>query len=120
MLGDNTVGRAVMLRPIWFQCVGIWSPTGLRYIYPTYVNCRPSNERTNRASGWSDNADCPVLRNYVYIYIYIYIFFPMARQPLGGPRPPSFYDASRSHTLDTPHSVGLLWTKDQLVAETST
>jgi hypothetical protein len=25
-----------------------------------------------------------------------------------------------AHTLDTPHSVGLLWTSDQLVAETST
>ena len=28
--------------------------------------------------------------------------------------------ASRSHTLDTPHSVGLLWTSDQSVADTST
>jgi len=28
------------------------------------------------------------------------------------------YGASRSHLLDTPHSVGLLWTSDQLVAET--
>jgi hypothetical protein len=29
-------------------------------------------------------------------------------------------EASRSHTSDTPHSVGLLWTSDQLVAKTST
>jgi hypothetical protein len=29
-------------------------------------------------------------------------------------------EASRSHTLDTPHSVGLLWTSDQPDAETST
>ena len=36
-----------------------------------------------------------------------------------GPRPPHF-EASRSHTLDTPHSVGLLWTSDQPAAETST
>jgi hypothetical protein len=28
-------------------------------------------------------------------------------------------EASRSHS-DTPHSVGLLWTSDQPVAETST
>jgi hypothetical protein len=27
---------------------------------------------------------------------------------------------SRSHTNDTPQSVGLLWTSDQPVAETST
>jgi hypothetical protein len=33
-----------------------------------------------------------------------------------GPGPPRFVDASRSHTLDTPHSVGLLWTRDQLIA----
>jgi hypothetical protein len=29
------------------------------------------------------------------------------------------YEASRWHPLDTPHSVGLLWTSDQLVAEIS-
>jgi hypothetical protein len=46
-------------------------------------------------------------------------FFPMARQPLGG-KGHLIVDASRSHTLDTPHSVGLLWTSDQPVAETST
>jgi hypothetical protein len=28
--------------------------------------CKSSYERTNGGSGWSDNADCPVLRNYVY------------------------------------------------------
>jgi len=30
------------------------------------------------------------------------------------------YGASRLHSLDTPHSVGLLWTSDQPDAETST
>jgi hypothetical protein len=41
------------------------------------------------------------------IYIYIY----------GAP----ILDVSRSYTHDdTPQSVGLLWTSDQLVAETST
>jgi hypothetical protein len=54
----------------------------------------------------------------IYIYTYIYIF-PMARQPLRGPRPPHF-SRPHDHTLDTPHSVGLLWTRDQLVAETCT
>jgi len=29
-------------------------------------------------------------------------------------------DVSRSHTNDAAQSVGLLWTSDQLVAETST
>jgi len=30
------------------------------------------------------------------------------------------FEVSRSHSLDTPQSVGLLWMNDQLVAETST
>jgi hypothetical protein len=45
-------------------------------------------------------------------------FFLMARQPLGG-LGLLIFEASRSYFLDTPHSVGLLWTSDQLVAETS-
>jgi hypothetical protein len=48
----------------------------------------------------------------------IYIFFPMTRQPLGG-LGRLIFKASRSHYLDTPQSVGLLWTSDQPVAETS-
>ena len=47
------------------------------------------------------------LMSYIYIYIYIYIY--------GAP----ILDVSRSHTT-TQQSVGLLWTSDQLVAETST
>jgi hypothetical protein len=42
----------------------------------------------------------------------------MARQSLGG-LGLLIIEASRSHS-DTPHSVGLLWTSDQPVAETST
>jgi hypothetical protein len=38
---------------------------------------------------------------------------------LYGPGPPRFVEVPRSHS-DTPHSVGLLWTRDQPVAETST
>jgi hypothetical protein len=48
-----------------------------------------------------------------------YNFFLMARQPLGGLGRlivPRLHD----HTWDTPQSVGLLWTKDQFVAEAST
>jgi len=40
------------------------------------------------------------------------IFLPMTQQLLAG-------QASRSHS-DAPHSVGLLWTSDQLDTETST
>jgi hypothetical protein len=39
---------------------------------------------------------------------------------LYGPGPRRFVEASQSYFLDTPQSVGLLWTSDQLVAETST
>jgi hypothetical protein len=46
-------------------------------------------------------------------------FFLMAQQPLGG-LGRLIFSRLHDHTLDTPHSVGLLWTRDQLVAETST
>jgi len=42
----------------------------------------------------------------------------MARQPLVG-QGLLIIEASRSHS-DTPHSVGLVWTKDQPIAENST
>jgi hypothetical protein len=45
-------------------------------------------------------------------------FLPKAQQPLGG-LGLLIFEASRLH-LDTPHSVGLLWTSDQPDAETST
>jgi hypothetical protein len=47
-------------------------------------------------------------------------FFPMARQPLGGLCHLIFRGFTITQFLDTPHSVGLLWARDQLVAETST
>ena len=47
-----------------------------------------------------------------------YISILMARQPLSGQRR-LLVEASRSHS-DTPHSVGLLWTSDRFVVETST
>jgi hypothetical protein len=43
----------------------------------------------------------------------------MARQPYTGLGLLVFVEVSRSHTLDTPQSVGLLWTSDQPVAEIS-
>jgi len=52
-----------------------------------------------------------VLMSYTYIYIYIYIY--MEHLFL------MFLDHTQRHN-DAPQSVGLLWTSDQLVAETST
>jgi hypothetical protein len=46
-------------------------------------------------------------------------FFPNSSTAPWGPRPPHF-STLHDHTLDTPHSVGLLWTRDQPIAETST
>jgi hypothetical protein len=43
----------------------------------------------------------------------------MAQQSLGG-LGRLIIERLHDHTLDTPHSVGLLWTSDKLVAETST
>jgi hypothetical protein len=50
-------------------------------------------------------------------YFSLVLFFLMARQPLGGLGRLIFRDLTIT-LLDTPHSVGLLWTRDQLVAET--
>jgi len=46
-----------------------------------------------------------------------YIFFSMTQQPLVG-HGLLIIESARSHS-DTPQSVGLLWTSDQPVAETS-
>jgi hypothetical protein len=54
------------------------------------------------------------IKKYTYIYIYIRV----AQQPYSGPGR-LIVDVSTSHT-DTPHWAGLLWTRDRLVAETST
>jgi len=35
LLGDNTGGGAVMLRPIRFQCAGVWISAGLACMYIT-------------------------------------------------------------------------------------
>jgi hypothetical protein len=43
----------------------------------------------------------------------------MARQPLGG-LGRLIFPRLHDQTLDTSHSVGLLWTRDQLFVETST
>jgi len=59
--------------------------------------------------------ECKYVCMYVYINIYI---LPVALRPDTG-QGLLILEVSRSHT--THHSqVGLLWTSDQLVAETST
>ena len=57
---------------------------------------------------------------YIYIYIYIYVFFSVGSAAQRGLWPPHSRGFCWSHTTDTTQSVGLLWTSDQLVAETST
>jgi hypothetical protein len=51
---------------------------------------------------------------------YIYIFLPLSQKPLGGLGRLIFLGFTITYFLDTPHSVGLLCTSDQPVAETST
>ena len=55
---------------------------------------------------------------YPMIYKYIYIFFCGSATQRGS-WPPHSWGFSITHN-DAPQSVGLLWTSDQLVAETST
>jgi hypothetical protein len=50
---------------------------------------------------------------------FFYIFLSMAQQPLVGPGSPHYRGFTITHS-DTPQSVGLLWTRDQSDAETST
>ena len=70
-----------------------------------------------RRNSWDDNWLIPF--HIVYRKIWTVRIFSMARQPLVGQGLINI-EASRSHFLDTPHSVGLLWTSDQPDAETST
>jgi len=51
------------------------------------------------------------------VYIYIHFFIWHNSPPVGHGL--LIHEVSRSHN-DPPHSVGLLWTSDQFVAETST
>jgi hypothetical protein len=61
--------------------------------------------------------------NFKLVFIYsntLLAFFLMARQPLGGLGRLIFRGFTITHFIDTPHSVVLLWTSNQPVAETST
>jgi hypothetical protein len=54
-----------------------------------------------------------------YLILFIYLLFAVALRPNAG-HGLLILEVSRSHTMIAPQSVGLLWTSDQLVAETST
>ena len=56
---------------------------------------------------------------YVYMYINIFFFFAVALRPNAGHGVLILEVFWITHN-DAPQSVGLLWTSDELVAETST
>jgi hypothetical protein len=81
----------------------------LRFVNPIvslYTYTTPDDDLKGLAETYS---------NYNYMFL-----FSSGSTALYGPGPPRFVEFSRSHTLDTPQSIGLLWTSDQPVAETST
>jgi len=57
------------------------------------------------------------LLDYSYIVIWHHVFSPIVQQPIMGQD--LLYEFSPSLS-DTPHSIGLLWTSDGPVAQTST
>jgi hypothetical protein len=78
-----------------------------------------STRRKKRSNVFYGSAVLGLQTPHIELEIIILFFF-YGSTALYGPGPPRFVEASRSHTLDTPQSVGLLWTSDQPVAETST
>jgi hypothetical protein len=121
-------------KPLGCYLPGLGSKSGNPYgICRMYSDTRTGLLRVLRVSSFNHHS---IKNSYPHSFIYHLcyidcilrqslnetqiIFFPMARQPLGGPRPPHFSRLHDHTFLDTPHSVGLLWTSNQLVAETST
>jgi len=119
----------------WILCFGSelsWSPISVQ-LFQSFV--------TSDESGWDH-----VTHTHIYIYIYtqskqvilkrtisfndcrmsglfvsllfIFCLFLVQQPPVSHGL--FIHIVSRSHTNDAPHSVELLWTSDQLVAETST
>jgi hypothetical protein len=95
----------------------LWQPIRDRHPCPP-VGFEPANPASERQQTHALNRSATDIGISLYGAT-ILIFFYGSTAPFRVPRPPHF-EASRSHTLDTPYSVGLLWTRDQLVAETST
>jgi hypothetical protein len=84
----------------------------LRQRFSAY--CKNTNRRPDN---YSNVITKQVKVYFYYICLFIYLF-SMAQQPLLG-QGLLIIEASRLHS-DTPHSVRLLRTSDQFVAETST
>jgi hypothetical protein len=61
---------------------------------------------------------CLYTHTQIRVYLYMFIYFLWHCSPA---RAMAFSSTRfRDHTNDAPQSVGLIWTSDQLVAETST
>ena len=65
------------------------------------------------------STDAPTMQYLSFFYCNIFVCFWGDSPPQWGPRPPHSLGFSITHN-GAPHSVGLLWTDDQLVAEIST
>jgi hypothetical protein len=58
----------------------------------------------------------PMRKQFIYLFIYFVFSGSAAQRGLWPPRPRGFLITHN----DAPHSLGLLWTSDQLITETST
>ena len=65
------------------------------------------------------SSSMPYTRGLQFVYHVFYVFFFFGATAPSGPGPPHSRDFCITHN-DAPLSAGLLWTSDQLVAETST
>jgi hypothetical protein len=87
--------------------------------YVIVINCLTKDQVYYQEISLPESRDQLMYRNFFSKNQRMHIFFfQWLDSPLGA-YAALFFDASRSHS-DTPHSVGLLWTSDQPVAETST
>ena len=103
-----------------------WNVCKILYIdYWNLAILFPSIKKSNTKTSQPSRLIWKQLQQY-YVFVIVDNFiapFFLAQQPL--PPPPVgqgllIQEVSRSHTNDAPQSVGILWTSDQLVAETST
>ena len=96
-----------------YLCTVKDTPTSVVRIVIVYCRCLNTQQP-------SPNNDLSIATNEQNL-LFCTPFFSMARQPLGGLGRHIFRGFTITHFfLDTAHSVELLWTSDQPVAETST
>jgi hypothetical protein len=95
---------------VYINCISIFG-SQLQNISNIYIYSTPNyNTLRSILHNPPHNTRCSVI---TYIFFY-------GSTNLYGHGPPRFVEVSWSHIWDTPQSVGLLWTREQLVAETST